>query len=292
VKVSSRTLLLGVAACAGLFCLILVLAYMSTRARELDARALWGFMGLQSFDSYVVMRKLGHLGDASWVVLQAGVLAGVALLRGRPRLAFAVVALVGLASVSSQLLKALLEYPRMDGELAYASVAAQAFPSGHSTAAMAIAIAGVLVAPPRIRPVAAVAGCALALTVGFSVVSVGSHFPSDVAGGFLLAATWGLVTALALRWADARRPERAVPGRAATVVRRATDAVTTTGLTAAVLAGGVVLAVVALTIGVTRPGEVVEVARDHTSALLVAPALAALAMALLTGFTLGLRRRG
>ena len=291
-KISSRTLLLGVAACAGLFCLILVLAYLSTRARELDARALRGFMGLQSADSYVVMLKLSHLGDARWVVLQAGLLAGVALLRGRPRVAFAVVALVGLTSVSSQLLKALLEYPRWEGEQAYASVSAQAFPSGHSTAAMAIAVAGLLIAPQRIRPVAAVAGCALALTVGFAVVSIGWHFPSDVAGGFLLAATWGLAIALALRWADARRPERAVPGRAAAVVRRATDAVTTTGLTVAVLAGGVLLVVAALVIGLARPGELVAVARDHSAALVVGSALAALAMSLLTAITLGLRRPG
>ena len=282
-------LLLGAAACALSFCMILVLAYLSPRARELDANALQGFLGLQSIDSYTVMRKLGHLGDAKWVIPQAAILIGVALLRGRPRLALAVVALVGLTSVSSQLLKALFEYPRYDG---FAQVAAKAFPSGHSTAAMAIAIAGVLVAPQRVRPFAAVAGCALALTVGFSVVSVGSHFPSDVAGGFLLSATWGLLLAVALRWADARRPERAVPGRAAAFVRRATDAVTATGLAAAVLAGVVVLGAVVLAIVVTRPGDIIEIARDHTAALLVGSALAALAMGLLTGITLGLRRRG
>ena len=291
VKVSTRTLIAGAIACAGLFCAILVLAYLSHRARELDLQALEGFLGLQNHDSYVAMRKLGHLGDAKWVILQALILVGIALLRGRPRLAFAVVALVGVTSVSSQLLKALFAYPRLDGDVAFVQVAAKAFPSGHSTAAMAIAIAGVLVAPQRIRPVAAVAGCALALTVGFAVVSTGSHFPSDVAGGFLLAATWGIVIALALRAADARWPERAVPGRAAAVVRRATDAVTATGLTAAVLAGAVLLAVVVLAIGVTRPGEIVELARDHTAALLVGSALAALAMTLLTGITLGLRRR-
>ena len=39
-KISSRTLLLGVAACAGLFCLILVLAYLSTLFMHLlEARA-------------------------------------------------------------------------------------------------------------------------------------------------------------------------------------------------------------------------------------------------------------
>jgi hypothetical protein len=36
VRPSSRTLLLGAAACAGLSCLILAMAYLSSRARELD----------------------------------------------------------------------------------------------------------------------------------------------------------------------------------------------------------------------------------------------------------------
>ena len=73
-----------------------------------------------------------------------------------------------------------------------------------------------------------------------------------------------------------------MPGRAAAYVRRATDAVTATGLAAAVLAGVVVLGAVVLAIVVTRPGDLVEIARDHTAALLVGSALAALAMGLLT----------
>jgi membrane-associated phospholipid phosphatase len=292
VKLSSRTLLLGAAGCAGLFCLILALAYLSARARELDANALQGFLGVQDENSHFVFRKLGHLGDAKWVGLEAAILVAVALLRGRPRLAIAVVGLLAVTSVSSQILKALLEYPRWQGDVGLANVAPAAFPSGHSTAAMSVAIAGVIVAPARIRPVAALVGCGLALTVGLAVVSVGFHFPSDVAGGFLLAAGWGFLLALALQWAEARRPERVVPGRAAATVRRMTDFVTTTGLTAVAVTGFVILVAAALIIGLTRPGDVVDMARDHTAALLVGSAIAALAVGLLGGITLSLRRRG
>ena len=80
------------------------------------------------------------------------------LARGRPRLAAGVIALVAATSISSQLLKLLLAYPRFSGTVGGAHVDPAAFPSGHSTAAMSVALAGVLVAPPRARPLAAVLG--------------------------------------------------------------------------------------------------------------------------------------
>jgi membrane-associated phospholipid phosphatase len=289
VGVSSRTLLLGVAGCAGLFFMILFLAYLSPAARDLDAQALQGFVGLQNQHMLGVTRRLSHLGDEFWVGLQGAILATVALLRGRARAAVAVVALLAVTSVSSQLLKALFAYPRP--EAGFARVAAEAFPSGHSTAIMSLAIAGVIVAPPRIRPLAALVGCAIALAVALSLLSHGSHFPSDVAGGFLLATGWGLLTALALRWADGRWPERRRTGPLATAFYRTADTVATAGVAAAVLAGAVLVLVLAIGVALTRPGDLLDLARDHTAALLVGSALAALAIVLLTGITLGLRRR-
>ena len=68
------------------------------------------------------------------------------------------------------------------------------FPSGHSTTMGALAVV-IMVVAPRVR-IAALALCAL---VAASRVVVGSHFPSDVVGGFLLGAayTWFYVLALA-----------------------------------------------------------------------------------------------
>lgn len=289
VGLSSRTLLVGVAACAGLFLLILFLAYLSPAARELDQKALEGFMGLQNAHTLGVTRRVGHLGDEFWVGLQAAILVAVALLRGRARAAVAVVALLAVTSVSSQLLKALFAYPRP--EASFAGVAAEAFPSGHSTAIMSLAIAGVIVAPPRIRPLAALVGGGIALAVGLSVVSIGSHFPSDVAGGFLLATGCGLLTALALRWADARWPSRRRTGPLATAVHRAADTVAAAGVTTALLVGVFLVVAIGLAVALTRPGDLLDLARDHTAAFFVGSALAALAMGLLTGITLGLHRR-
>ena len=208
-----------------------------------------------------------------------------------PRLAVAVIGLLAMACISSQVLKAALAYPRFSGEPGMAWVAPEAFPSGHSTAAMALAIGGVFVVPPRLRPLAAFVGCGLALAVGLSVVSVGSHFPSDVAGGFLLATGWGLLVALSLRWVEARWPEGMARGQLALTVRRATDAVAATGLRALAALGVVLLVALVVVVALIRPGDALDFARDHTSALFVGSALVALAMGLLGVVTLGLRRR-
>jgi undecaprenyl-diphosphatase len=62
------------------------------------------------------------------------------------------------------------------------------FPSGHTTAAMAIAVA-VLVVHPRIGTLA----IAVALIIGYSRVYVGVHYPGDVVAGALVGAAVTLV---------------------------------------------------------------------------------------------------
>ena len=70
------------------------------------------------------------------------------------------------------------------------------FPSGHSAAAMAVALASVALSPRvRRRPVAAVAAVAVAVH-STAMLGSGWHRPSDVLGGFALA-----VTAMALSFA-------------------------------------------------------------------------------------------
>lgn len=64
------------------------------------------------------------------------------------------------------------------------------FPSGHSTTAMALVLALTFVAPARLRPVVAGLGAVFAAAVGYSLLAIGSHFPGDMFGGFLVAATW------------------------------------------------------------------------------------------------------
>jgi membrane-associated phospholipid phosphatase len=272
------------------FLVLVAVAYGSHDARSLDARALHGFIDLQRPGVEHRINQIAMLGNPAQVGIIAALLAAVGLVRGRPRLSLAVIALLGATSVSSQLLKALLAYPRYDGVVDGAHVSPAAFPSGHATAAMSLALAAVLVAPPRARPFAAVLGGAFALCLAFCIVILGWHFPSDVVGGFLLATGWSLVIAAGLRSANERWPERAGRTRAGAALQRGVDGVATFGTAALVFLLLVTGVIVAVTLVITRPSELMDFADEHTALVAVGGAIAFAAVALLGGVTAALRR--
>jgi membrane-associated phospholipid phosphatase len=289
---SPRSLLRGAALCAAAFALLLAVVYASWWARWLDATAMDGFLGLQRPYVAGLSERLAHLGDPAAVGLLGLAFMALALARGRPRYALAVLFLLAVTSVSSQLLKALLDYPRYEALLIGPDVRPAAFPSGHATAAMSLALAGVLVAPRRVRPLAAVVGTGFALAVSYSIVSLDWHFPSDVVGGFLLATVWALVTAAALQAAAARWPERSGRRLARARITPAVDKVASAGIVATAWVGVAVAAAVAAPLLMFRLPELVGYAANHTWFVLVAAAIAGSAALLLTWVTAVLVRRG
>jgi membrane-associated phospholipid phosphatase len=282
---STRLLLLGAFGCAVLFGLVLVAAYADGPGSWLDLRALQGFVELQSPTVERLTDAAAGLGDPPSVGLIAVALAAVALARGRPRVALLIIVLLGATSVSSQVLKTLLAHPRDSWE-AGAHVAPRAFPSGHATAAMSLALAAVLASPRRARPAAATLGTALALAVGLSISSLGWHFPSDILGGYLLATGWALILVAALREVDRRYPARAGASRFNALAERASAGGIAAGAVAVVAAGLLAVAVVLL----TRTPQLADFAIDHTSSALVLAGLTAAAVALPAALALALRR--
>src|SRR5205823_3282886 len=123
----------------------------------------------------------------------------VGLIRRRRRLALIVPVVLIAAPATSEVLKHLLATPRgsliSDGH----GVAAASWPSGHATAAMTLALCAVLVAPPRLRPLAAAAGGLFTIIVSYALLVFVWHFPSDVIGGLLVAATYTLLAVAVLR---------------------------------------------------------------------------------------------
>ncbi len=283
---TTRTLLGLTVACAAAFVLVTLSAYEIAAGRWLDRVAIEGFMAMQTSSLYEATRWAVRLGDPVQVGLIGLALASVAVARGRPRVALLIVLLLALTSVSSQLLKELLAHPRLQPVIDGGHVGLEALPSGHATAAMALALAAVVAAPRRARPAAAVVGAALALTVGFSVVSLGWHFPSDVLAGYLLAAGWALLLAAGLRELDARRPARRRP---AAIFKHADDA-SANGLTVA--AAGLALSGLALGLvfAVTHAPEIAEFGRDRTASVAVVAGMALAAVALPAGMAAALRR--
>jgi hypothetical protein len=204
--------------------------------------------------------------------------------RGLRHAAAAGLLLLG-ANVSSQALKVLLAHPRdVSSWPDLRPINQAAFPSGHATASMALAFAAVLVAPRAYRPLVAVGGGLFALAVSLSVIVLAWHFPSDVFGGQLLAATWCLIALAALRYSGSRWPVRGTMRKAA---REAFVMPSPRALRLACLAllGAIIAAVVVLA------GPLASFARDHTSAVAVAAGISASAVALLAGVTALAARR-
>jgi len=200
------------AGCAALFALVVLGAYFWHPGQTLDEKGLAGFVEARDGWLREASWRFTELGNPAQVATITLALAAFALLRGRPRLAVGVLALVAATSVSGQALKALLAHMRFPAIFDY-PVGPEALPSGHATAAMTVALCAVLVAPPALRVVTALLGGAFAAAVGYAVLVLGWHFPSDVLGGFLMAGTWTALAVAGLRVVE-RRPAAEGPASA------------------------------------------------------------------------------
>jgi membrane-associated phospholipid phosphatase len=170
-----------------------------------DAAALDGFTHMTRLGALAY--RVAELADPKSCLLLGAVLIGVALLGGRPRVAAAVPLVLLGSALTTELLKPLLAHDHAT-TLGVRDIPAASWPSGHATAAMALALCAVIVAPRRLRPIAAVLGAVFATAVGFSLLILARHMPSDVVGGYLVAALWISIALAALRRADARWPVR------------------------------------------------------------------------------------
>jgi membrane-associated phospholipid phosphatase len=140
--------------------------------------------------------------------LLAIALVAIAAKRGGRRLTLAVAAILGGASLTTQILKPIATVPRPVAPPADILVG-NAWPSGHTTAAVALALCLLIVAPPLWRPLAIAAGALFALAEGFGLVVMSWHYPSDVLAGAAVATAWAALGVAALRATPARGPRRA-----------------------------------------------------------------------------------
>jgi membrane-associated phospholipid phosphatase len=196
-----------------------VLAYSFGPSARLD-RSILVRLGSHEGHGHQLASAVAHLSDPLpfFLILVAIVLLG--LLARRFAETVAALALVAGANLTTQVLKHLLEHSRFDLQYGLHQPLAEAFPSGHATAAASLAAALVLVAPPRLRPLAALLGAAFTAAVGVAVVTIQWHYPSDVIGGVLVVASWTFATVAALRLLRPRRPDSAPREEGETPSRR------------------------------------------------------------------------
>jgi membrane-associated phospholipid phosphatase len=224
--------------------------------------------------------------DVASLALAAAGLAALALLRGRPWHSLAAFVMIGGPILTTEYLKPHLGSADPFGGEPFRAVHAT-FPSGHATIAMSIALTLVFVTPAASRLAAAAIGAGYAGTVGVGLVALGAHYPSDVLGGFLVAACWaGLVAAAVLALQD-DHAEAEEPPASGELIEQARPIAVALGLIA--------LSVAAYLLA-SRAGELRFYGAVHTSffaaaatILVAAIALCAYLTAALGGFRLGRR---
>jgi membrane-associated phospholipid phosphatase len=259
--------LCGAAVCFAGLILTGLLAYESPVFKAHDAATLQGFEGLARPRLTPLLDHIAHLADPAPFALIGLALIVVAIARGRARVGLAIAVVLPAAAITTELLKHLLAHPRIAEWLGADQINAASWPSGHATAAMSLALCGVIAVPARFRPLAATLGGLFAIAVSYAILALGWHFPSDVVGGFFVAAMWTSLAVAAVRAADARwAPER--------------DTVTTTrgpllGVAPALIVAGVGALAVAIAAG--RPHTIATYASNHPSFMLGAAAIAVLA---------------
>lgn len=157
--------------------------------QRVDQAALEGAMYGQVRLWQVAERVLDvvSVGFIAAVLLAAVV---IALVRRRWSLAVQVAVLMIGANVTTRVLK-LMVFERPD--LGVAGVWGNTLPSGHTTAAASVAVALLLVVPPRVRPWAAVVGATYTTATGVSTLVGQWHRPSDVVAAVLVVLMWSAV---------------------------------------------------------------------------------------------------
>jgi len=175
----------AVAALSVLGVVVLYLVFVRTsQGQRVDQSALdhlgWSTATRESISTVLDIITFGVL---------ALVLTGcVVLALGRRRWALAVgaLALVAVSNVTTQLLKhQILTRP----DLGNSSL--NSFPSGHTTAAASLAMAALLVVPPRLRWLVAIVGAVSVAVTGVGTVVAGWHRPSDVVAALLVTLAVG-----------------------------------------------------------------------------------------------------
>jgi membrane-associated phospholipid phosphatase len=201
-------------ACLLVLAAIWSIAELVPAAHLRDALTLHDFtsLGRPRLDS--IANFLLRLLNPTLFILWGTALVAVAAAREQPRVCLAIVAVMGLSPLTAEILKPLLAHPH-DPVFGYVQVGAASWPSGHATAAAALAMSAVLVSPPAIRAAVATIGAAFVLAVGASLLLLAWHMPSDVLGGWFVAAFWMSLSVAALRAAERRWPSARRHGAAA-----------------------------------------------------------------------------
>jgi membrane-associated phospholipid phosphatase len=237
-----------------------------TAGHERDSAILYGFSLLWRDSTNEPLRIIARIPDPIPYAFLGLACIGVALLRRKYWRAAAVAVLLLGTGATTQLLKHGLNEPRISQWLGpWGQVENNSWPSGHSTAAMTLALCAVMVSPPTQRALVALFGGAFAIAVGYATLALTWHYPSDVVGGYLVAGLWGSLAIAVVQRVEHGAPEPTRPPPWEPLVLL-----------------GAIVAVVAAAVVAVEAHAVTYYAHQRPTAVLGAITIALLAMALVT----------
>ena len=182
--------LCGAVAAAVAAIVITIFSLYSEVGQGLDTLMMESVMARATLVERVDSVVTGVVSPAAMVVVGVAVTL-VALARRRPTLAGRAIAVVIIANLLTQVLKALLHRP----DLGVTTVLANSLPSGHVTVAASVSLALVMVAPAWMRAPAAWLGWIWTALMGVTVVAQAWHRPADVLVALLITGACALILA-------------------------------------------------------------------------------------------------
>ncbi|MBS5750307.1 phosphatase PAP2 family protein [Actinomyces sp. oral taxon 181] len=130
-----------------------------------------------------------HIISVPAMVAVAGLIVLIAWLRRRPTLAGRALGMIVAANTTTQVAKLLIDRP----DFHMSAAILNSLPSGHTTVAMSLALALVMIAPEWFRGPAAWIGYIWTSLVGISVMVFGWHRPADVLVAMAICGFWALI---------------------------------------------------------------------------------------------------
>jgi membrane-associated phospholipid phosphatase len=203
-----RAPLAGWFVCTAGLAVVALLAYDVALAQRADASVLARLVVENGSRAESLGSFLTFFGGLPALLAMTAVACGIGWARRRPRSIAAALVVVAGANLTTQALKVALSHPRARELLGAENVTWDGFPSGHVTAAASIAIAFSFVVPPKMLPAVAALGTCFVVAMGWSVLALNWHYPSDVAGGALVASSWGFAVLASMRLSPGTRSQR------------------------------------------------------------------------------------
>jgi membrane-associated phospholipid phosphatase len=268
--------LLAAVACALGLVAVALFGLVSDAGHARDVAMLHGFSALDQSRFNSAIRLLAQVPDPLPYAFIGLCCIGVALWRRRPWRALTVGVLLIATGLTTQVLKHLLAEPRFAAWMGpWGQIENASWPSGHSTAAMTLALCAVLVAPPAVRAITALIGGAFAIGVGYATLALAWHYPSDVVGGFFVAGLWVSLAIAVL--------QRVEPADAETAIAPPWEPLA--------ILGGLGAVIGAIVVG-SKAQAIAEYAQERTTVVAGAFAIAVLGLALVATVSAATTRAG